>query len=97
MAVTLHTSLGDVKIELFCDRAPKSCENFLALAASHYYDNTAFHRNIKGACAARWRGPAHASGALSSLHPPCGLGPGPVHARFSRLGRAGSFVDARAA
>jgi hypothetical protein len=49
MAVTLHTSLGDIKMELYCDRAPKSCENFLALAASNYYDNTVFHRNIKGA------------------------------------------------
>ena len=48
MAATLHTSLGDIKIELFCDRVPKTCENFLALAASNYYDNTIFHRNIKG-------------------------------------------------
>eukprot|EP00802_Teleaulax_amphioxeia_P031062 Tamp_34036.p1 GENE.Tamp_34036~~Tamp_34036.p1 ORF type:complete len:164 (+),score=38.12 Tamp_34036:65-556(+) len=48
MAMTLHTSLGDIKLELYCDRAPKSCENFLALAASNYYDNTVFHRNIKG-------------------------------------------------
>jgi len=44
----LHTSLGDIKIELYCDRTPRTCENFLALAASNYYDDTAFHRNIKG-------------------------------------------------
>lgn len=25
-AVTLHTDLGDIKIELFCERTPKSCE-----------------------------------------------------------------------
>lgn len=25
-SVTLHTDLGDVKIELFCERTPKSCE-----------------------------------------------------------------------
>jgi len=56
--VTLHTSLGDIKMELYCDRAPKSCENFLALAASNYYDNTIFHRNIKGA-APRTNPPAH--------------------------------------
>ena len=48
MAATLHTSMGDIKIELFCDRAPRTCENFLALAASNYYDDTLFHRNIKG-------------------------------------------------
>ena len=25
-AVTLHTDLGDLKIELFCDETPKTCE-----------------------------------------------------------------------
>ena len=48
MSVTLHTELGDIKIELFCEQCPKTCENFLALAASEYYDNCLFHRNIKG-------------------------------------------------
>ncbi|XP_038868803.1 peptidyl-prolyl cis-trans isomerase-like 3 isoform X1 [Salvelinus namaycush] len=48
MAVTLHTDLGDLKIELFCERAPKSCENFLALCAGGFYNGCIFHRNIKG-------------------------------------------------
>eukprot|EP00164_Ancoracysta_twista_P015779 GFYU01026212.1.p1 GENE.GFYU01026212.1~~GFYU01026212.1.p1 ORF type:complete len:191 (+),score=38.39 GFYU01026212.1:83-574(+) len=48
MSVTLHTSLGDIKLELFCDECPKGTENFLALCASGYYDNSKFHRNIKG-------------------------------------------------
>ncbi len=48
MAVTLKTSLGDLKIELFCDLAPRTCKNFLALAASGKYDGTKFHRCIKG-------------------------------------------------
>ncbi|XP_028849714.1 uncharacterized protein LOC114798304 [Denticeps clupeoides] len=48
MAATLHTDLGDFKIELFCERAPKSCENFLALCASGFYNGCIFHRNIKG-------------------------------------------------
>lgn len=47
-SVTLHTSLGDLKIELECGLVPKACENFLALAASGAYDGTLFHRNIKG-------------------------------------------------
>ena len=47
-SVTLHTSLGDLKLELRCDATPLACENFLALAASGRYDNTPFHRNIKG-------------------------------------------------
>ena len=46
MAVTLHTSLGDIKLELFVKEAPKACANFLALAASGKYDNCLFHRNI---------------------------------------------------
>ena len=26
MALTLHTDLGDLKIELYCDQCPKACE-----------------------------------------------------------------------
>ncbi|URD92929.1 Aminotransferase [Musa troglodytarum] len=48
MSVTLHTNLGDIKCEVFCDEVPKTAENFLALCASGYYDGTIFHRNIKG-------------------------------------------------
>ncbi|UKK01317.1 peptidyl-prolyl cis-trans isomerase [Theileria orientalis] len=48
MSVTLHTNFGDLKIELFCKDTPKTCKNFLALCASDYYNNTKFHRNIKG-------------------------------------------------
>lgn len=47
-AVTLHTDVGDMKIELFCEACPKTCENFLALCASDYYNGCIFHRNIKG-------------------------------------------------
>ncbi|KAG0646052.1 Peptidyl-prolyl cis-trans isomerase 3 [Hyphodiscus hymeniophilus] len=46
MSVTLHTNLGDIKIEIFCESVPKTAENFLALCASGYYDNSAFHRII---------------------------------------------------
>ncbi|KAK9480486.1 peptidyl-prolyl cis-trans isomerase-like 3 [Lipomyces japonicus] len=48
MSVTLHTDLGDIKIEVFCEAVPKTAENFLALCASGYYNNTKIHRNIKG-------------------------------------------------
>lgn len=47
-SVTFHTDVGDIKIELFCEDCPKTCENFLALCASDYYNNCLFHRNIKG-------------------------------------------------
>lgn len=48
MSLTLQTTHGNIKIELFCELCPKACKNFLALAASGKYDNTIFHRNIKG-------------------------------------------------
>ncbi|KAI9511004.1 cyclophilin-like protein [Russula earlei] len=48
MSVTLHTSHGDLKIEVFCEAVPKSAQNFLALCASNYYDGCLFHRSIKG-------------------------------------------------
>jgi peptidyl-prolyl cis-trans isomerase-like 3 len=48
MSVTLHTTIGDVKLEIFCDTAPRTAFNFLALCASGAYDGTKFHRNIKG-------------------------------------------------
>ena len=48
MSVTLHCDVGDIKLELFVEKCPKTCENFLALAASDYYNDCLFHRNIKG-------------------------------------------------
>ncbi|KAL2438667.1 Peptidyl-prolyl cis-trans isomerase-like 3 [Exophiala dermatitidis] len=46
MSVTLHTSHGDIKVEIFCESVPKTAENFLALCASGAYDGTPFHRMI---------------------------------------------------
>ncbi|KAJ2157656.1 Peptidyl-prolyl cis-trans isomerase cyp10 [Coemansia sp. RSA 552] len=48
MSVTLHTDAGDLKLEVFCDEVPKAAENFLALCASGYYNDTLIHRNIPG-------------------------------------------------
>lgn len=42
----LHTSHGDLKIEVFCELVPKTAENFLALCASGAYIDTPFHRLI---------------------------------------------------
>lgn len=47
-SVTLHTDVGDIKIEVFCEDTPKAAENFLALCASDYYSGCVFTRNIKG-------------------------------------------------
>ncbi|EEP79799.1 peptidyl-prolyl cis-trans isomerase 10 [Uncinocarpus reesii 1704] len=46
MSVTLHTTHGDLKVEVFCEAVPKTAENFLALCASGAYNNTPFHRLV---------------------------------------------------
>lgn len=43
---TVKTTMGDVKIKLFPEVAPKTVENFLGLAAKGYYDGVIFHRVI---------------------------------------------------
>jgi len=46
--VTLHTNHGDIVVETFDAKAPATVENFLAYCRSGFYDNTIFHRVIKG-------------------------------------------------
>ncbi|KAJ2669586.1 cyclophilin peptidyl-prolyl cis-trans isomerase Cyp8 [Coemansia sp. RSA 1085] len=43
----MHTSLGDINLELHCDKAPRTCYNFIKLASTGYYNGTKFHRSIK--------------------------------------------------
>ncbi|GAW65626.1 peptidyl-prolyl cis-trans isomerase [Geoanaerobacter pelophilus] len=45
--VLMETSMGNVKIELFKDKAPISVRNFLSYVKDSYYDGTIFHRVIK--------------------------------------------------
>lgn len=40
----LHTSAGDITIELYPMQAPASVENFLTYAKEGFYDGTIFHR-----------------------------------------------------
>jgi peptidyl-prolyl cis-trans isomerase B (cyclophilin B) len=42
----LHTSAGEVTVELFDDDAPKTVENFRKLAGDGFYDGLIFHRVI---------------------------------------------------
>lgn len=44
--VALHTSMGDIVIELYPDKAPKTVANFLAYAKDGFYNGTSFHRVI---------------------------------------------------
>lgn len=42
----IHTSMGDIKVKFFPDKAPKAVENFKTLAKDGYYDGITFHRVI---------------------------------------------------
>src|SRR5262249_26175477 len=44
--VVLETSKGDIKIELFQDKAPITVKNFLQYVDDKHYDGTIFHRVI---------------------------------------------------
>ena len=44
---TLHTSHGEIALELYDDDAPKTVENFTKLSKDGYYDGLVFHRVIK--------------------------------------------------
>ena len=44
----LHTNFGNLRLELFCSSVPKTTYNFLALCASGRYNQTLFHRSIRG-------------------------------------------------
>lgn len=44
----ISTTSGDLNLELHTEYAPKAVWNFLQLAKKGYYNDVAFHRNIKG-------------------------------------------------
>jgi peptidyl-prolyl cis-trans isomerase A (cyclophilin A) len=46
--VVLHTSQGDITLELYPDKAPKSAANFLQYVRDGFYNGTVFHRAIPG-------------------------------------------------
>lgn len=43
---TIKTNRGDIKLELFDDKTPKTCANFTKLAGEGFYDGLKFHRVI---------------------------------------------------
>lgn len=47
-AASLETSMGTIAVELFTEDAPRTVNNFVALARDGYYDGTPFHRIVKG-------------------------------------------------
>jgi peptidyl-prolyl cis-trans isomerase B (cyclophilin B) len=46
--VKIETSMGEIEVELYEDKAPKSVANFLAYVKEGHYDGTIFHRVING-------------------------------------------------
>ncbi|KAF2865046.1 cyclophilin-like domain-containing protein [Massariosphaeria phaeospora] len=46
--VLLQTTSGDLEVELFAKQTPTTSRNFLQLCLDGYYDNTIFHRLVKG-------------------------------------------------
>ena len=46
--VIVHTSMGDIHLQLYADRAPLTVRNFLQYASDGFYQDTIFHRVISG-------------------------------------------------
>lgn len=44
--IVMDTSMGNITLELFSDKAPVSVKNFLGYIDRNYYDGTIFHRVI---------------------------------------------------
>ncbi|KFM62034.1 Peptidyl-prolyl cis-trans isomerase CWC27-like protein, partial [Stegodyphus mimosarum] len=45
--ILLHTTVGDIDIELWSKETPKACRNFVQLCLEGYYNGTTFHRVVK--------------------------------------------------
>ncbi|VEL20001.1 unnamed protein product [Protopolystoma xenopodis] len=46
--VILRTTVGEIEVELWSKETPKACRNFVQLCMENYYDDTPFHRLVKG-------------------------------------------------
>lgn len=46
VGAVMHTNQGDIKLELFADKAPVTVANFVNLANRGFYDGLTFHRVI---------------------------------------------------
>lgn len=43
MSVLFETSIGDIVVDLFIERAPRACQNFIKLCKLKYYNNCLFY------------------------------------------------------
>jgi cyclophilin family peptidyl-prolyl cis-trans isomerase len=46
--VIMKTSMGDITVELYPDKAPITAKNFFSYVDEKFYDGTIFHRVMKG-------------------------------------------------
>jgi cyclophilin family peptidyl-prolyl cis-trans isomerase len=46
--ILMKTTMGDIMLELYMDKAPASVKNFLGYMNDKFYDGTIFHRVMKG-------------------------------------------------
>jgi len=46
-SIVIETTMGNITIELYADKAPKTVKNFMGYVMSGYYTNTIFHRIMK--------------------------------------------------
>jgi peptidyl-prolyl cis-trans isomerase-like 1 len=46
LVAKINTNMGNIEIQLFPDKAPKTVENFVGLASENYYNGVIFHRVI---------------------------------------------------
>lgn len=47
-SAVIHTTAGDISVDLFASNAPQTVNNFAFLANDGFYDDVIFHRTIKG-------------------------------------------------
>ena len=45
-SAVIHTTIGDISLQLYPDIAPKAVENFVTHGINSYFDKTIFHRVI---------------------------------------------------
>lgn len=70
--ITIKTNFGEIQLETFDADAPKTVNNFIALANKGFYNNLIFHRVIKGFMIQS--GDPNCSPIPSADSGPCGAG-----------------------
>lgn len=46
--VVIVTDMGEIRLELYADKAPQTVDNFLRYVNRYFYDGLLFHRVVKG-------------------------------------------------